>query len=329
MRTLRMAAILCTLLVAFAHAELTQEWQVNQDFYEYGILGYDYNDDGSVDLTKMWGNWVTVYDGADDYSVLWSIQASDYDELEIRDIYDNLVDGERVAIFNAYDYVDQASTRIYAYDLLADNPRWSSLTYSGYVSNITTGDIDGDNQDEVLFGTNLYVSEDEDYDSRFFVLDGATGAVEFSSSVFSGYVRGPYVDDMDGDGVLEILLNIYSYSDSTAKLIAYSDDTQSVLETEAFRPSDITLHSNFPNPFNPGTTIPISLQRRAEVTVTVYDLLGREVTVLVSGTIGAGTHQFYWNGLDSEGRRLASGTYFYEVTINGEHRLRRPMVLVK
>lgn len=329
MRALTLAAILLALFATVTFANFTQEWQVPQDFYEYGILHFDYNHDGSAELTKIWGNTVTVYDGADNYSVLWNLQADTFDELSIWDIYDSLIPDEEIAIFIANDVVDQSSTRLLAYELLNDTPRWSSQTVKGYYTYISVKDVDGDNQKEVVFGANVYNTGEQDYTSRFYILNGSTGSVEFTSQSFSGFMRGPYLDDMDNDGVTELLLNIYSYSDTTSSLIAFSDDSQGILETESFLPSDITLHSNFPNPFNPGTTIPISLQQRAQIKVTVYDLLGRQIAVLMDGILGAGVHQFYWSGVSDNGVPVASGTYFYEVEINGEHRLRKPMVLIK
>ncbi len=329
MQYVRMAAIFLVLFAAVAFADYSQEWQVQQNFYDYGILYFDYNHDGSAELTKMWGNTVTAYDGSSNYSVLWYLEQTDYDELCIWDIYDDLIEGQEIALFFADNVVDETSTRFFAFEVLGDTPVWSSNLFDGYYSYISVKDIDADGAKEIVFGLNIYNADDEDYTSHFYVLNGQTGALEYTSPEFAGYMRGPFLNDMDDDGVIEILLNIYNNTDQTSELIVYSDDSQGVIQTEDFLPRDITLHSNFPNPFNPGTTIPITLQLRAEVRIAVYDILGREITVLMDGTLGAGTHQFYWNGRNDAGIPLASGAYFYEVKINGQHLLRKAMVLLK
>ncbi len=70
-------------------------------------------------------------------------------------------------------------------------------------------------------------------------------------------------------------------------------------------PSTYTLHPNFPNPFNPSTTLNYDLPEPANVSLVVYDVLGRKVIELVNGTKEAGYHSTNWNAKD-----VASGVYF-------------------
>ena len=69
-------------------------------------------------------------------------------------------------------------------------------------------------------------------------------------------------------------------------------------------PTEFALRSNYPNPFNPRTTIAFDLPSRAEVKLVIYDVLGRQVRVLVDGTRAAGTHEVVFEASD-----LPSGTY--------------------
>jgi len=73
-------------------------------------------------------------------------------------------------------------------------------------------------------------------------------------------------------------------------------------------PTQFTLHQNYPNPFNPTTTFSYALPQSADVTITVYDVLGRSVRILVSGTKPAGTYEV---SFDAAG--LPSGIYFYRL----------------
>ncbi|HMB90797.1 MAG TPA: T9SS type A sorting domain-containing protein [Rhodothermales bacterium] len=88
-------------------------------------------------------------------------------------------------------------------------------------------------------------------------------------------------------------------------------------------PERIALSQNYPNPFNPTTTIAFALPQTAPVRLAVYDVLGREVAVLIDGVQPAGTHQ-----VQVDARRWSSGMYFYTLEANGQQQTHR-MVLVK
>ena len=69
------------------------------------------------------------------------------------------------------------------------------------------------------------------------------------------------------------------------------------------------LHA-IPNPSPPNTTISFTVNRHQSVSVIVYDMPGRQVAVLTNEVQKPGTHTAYWNGLDSAGQAVSSGTYF-------------------
>ncbi len=75
------------------------------------------------------------------------------------------------------------------------------------------------------------------------------------------------------------------------------------------RPAGFRLYPNYPNPFNPTSTIRYALPEAARVTLAIYDVMGREVARLVDGNLEAGTHSVEWNGQDRAGRVLPSGVY--------------------
>ena len=74
-----------------------------------------------------------------------------------------------------------------------------------------------------------------------------------------------------------------------------------------------TLYQNAPNPFNPGTVIGYKLSQPEQVSLRIYDLLGREVAALAEGIKDSGYHEAYWNGRDSTGNPAASGVYLYRL----------------
>ncbi|MCB0305592.1 MAG: endonuclease/exonuclease/phosphatase family protein [Calditrichaeota bacterium] len=95
------------------------------------------------------------------------------------------------------------------------------------------------------------------------------------------------------------------------------------------------LGQNYPNPFNPRTVIRYQLSVVSDVSLTVYDLLGRRMQTLVTGRQAAGIHTVQWDGRDARGRAAASGIYSYELRISApgaasrETVLRRKMVLIR
>ena len=71
---------------------------------------------------------------------------------------------------------------------------------------------------------------------------------------------------------------------------------------------------NYPNPFNPSTTIAFSLVTNSTVKLDIYDVMGRKVRSLVDGNKSAGYYSVVWNGKDESGRQIASGMYLYRFT---------------
>ena len=93
-------------------------------------------------------------------------------------------------------------------------------------------------------------------------------------------------------------------------------------------PTEIALWQNYPNPFNPQTTIGYSLAKSGRVTLAIYDALGRQVRMLVDQSQEAGRYQVAWDGLDDQGRGVASGTYLYRLDA-GSFRQTAKMSLVR
>ncbi len=96
---------------------------------------------------------------------------------------------------------------------------------------------------------------------------------------------------------------VYVLSDTLIKLVtSVSDDADRGI------PDEFTLHQNYPNPFNPGTTIRYSLPKATQVTLNIYDMLGRRVATVVDDFHNAGSHQRYFDA-----SHLSSGMYFYRI----------------
>jgi len=101
-----------------------------------------------------------------------------------------------------------------------------------------------------------------------------------------------------------------------------------VIQANSILPTAYQLEQNYPNPFNPGTNITFALPHRSDVTLIVYDALGRKIDVVFQGRAEAGRHTARWEGTDASGRPVSSGTYFLRLTA-GDYSQVQKMMLVR
>jgi len=85
---------------------------------------------------------------------------------------------------------------------------------------------------------------------------------------------------------------------------------------EELLPKEFSLMGNYPNPFNPDTKIRIEIPVRADLTIVISDILGREINRLGNQVYSAGIHSFSWDGKHFSGNQVPSGIYFYELIAN-------------
>jgi hypothetical protein len=132
---------------------------------------------------------------------------------------------------------------------------------------------------------------------------------------FSGEVAFEYVIS-DGQGGLD-----------TAEVHITVEEGMLVREGGAI-PRSFALYQNHPNPFNPATQIRVDLPKSCEVSLAVYDVLGREIIRLIKGEQAAGQYRVRWDGRDRYGRQVTSGVYFYRIEA-GKFVAVRKMLLVR
>ena len=87
--------------------------------------------------------------------------------------------------------------------------------------------------------------------------------------------------------------------------------------------------NNFPNPFNPSTTISFSLQNDANIDITIFNLKGQIIKTLAHENFSKGSHSLFWNGKDNSETPVSSGIYFYKLNINGNTSLTKKGLLLK
>ncbi|MCD4650771.1 MAG: T9SS type A sorting domain-containing protein [Candidatus Cloacimonetes bacterium] len=177
--------------------------------------------------------------------------------------------------------------------------------------------------------TNISITRDNRLQFNHFNLYRKTGAGEwlfvdtlstqtYHFELFYAYIEHKFFVTVDyAEGV----------SDSSEVLTVYwelpqgpNDENIPVFET--------ALHGNYPNPFNPVTSINFSLKQSGHVNIDVYNILGKKVISLVNEEMTAGQHTAIWNGKDANGKTVGSGVYFYRMK-TGRYTGTKKMLLLK
>jgi len=141
------------------------------------------------------------------------------------------------------------------------------------------------------------------------------------------------IDNVDFSGtasptLIEINYIIYFTSGGTAvgKLVF---DTQLGIENiESEIGHDFVLSQNFPNPFNPNTSINFSLPVDIRVSLSIYSLSGQLIRQLVNQSLNSGEYSIVWDGKDSFGNSVSGGVYIYNLQIEDTN-LTKKMILLK
>lgn len=94
-------------------------------------------------------------------------------------------------------------------------------------------------------------------------------------------------------------------------------------------PTLYKLYVNYPNPFNPQTRIKFELSKASQITLKIFDVLGKEIRTLIDQFQNAGSYSVDWDGKDKLGEQVASGIYLYRMQVNGNIAQSRKMMLLK
>ena len=137
----------------------------------------------------------------------------------------------------------------------------------------------------------------------------------------------------------EIIYDIITKSDNELLIKYISEDgliTHSIdltlstlsIEPKNLFPSKIGLGSNYPNPFNPSTAIPVFVNENTVTDLSIYDVSGNLIRKIQIGELRPGIHQFHWDGLNHRGKKVSAGTYMYRLTSDNSV-IAKKMILLK
>jgi hypothetical protein len=92
---------------------------------------------------------------------------------------------------------------------------------------------------------------------------------------------------------------------------------------------NVLIGTNYPNPFNEKTVIPVILTQASPVKVSIYDLKGQEIKVLFDGILNPGLNDITWDGTNHQNKRVGTGVYYYKISTDSIGEITRAMLLVK
>ena len=234
---------------------------------------------------------------------------------------------ERIETFFETDHYGLALWRLGASGVLA---RDSLLDWKAFPSHAATAsDLNGDSFLDVA----LVVGNSTVGPALVVLLGQHNGA-----PVLEGYYPLPgegsqvLASDVNGDSDTDlVVLGTSPASDHGGVFVLVNQGTPATAvasETTA-TPTAFTLGANYPNPFNPVTTIPLAVPAGARnVDLTIYNVLGQPMRQVWTGSLPAGEHELTWDGRDAQGQPVAAGVYVYRVQV-GEQTRTRKMVKIE
>ena len=168
-------------------------------------------------------------------------------------------------------------------------------------------------------------TRDLDYAALF------TPRIEIEAGSITGTVNfyvDPRTDNLEeGDEVIRLIGTIDGLEGDEVEItISGPAAAKAAIQT---RPDAFSLADNYPNPFNPETTIKYELPQAADVELTVYNVVGQAVRTLVAEHQSAGRYAVEWDATDDSGHSLSSGLYFYRLQVGGEFRAVKKMLLLR
>ncbi len=206
----------------------------------------------------------------------------------------------------------------------------------GSIMGGVSGDIDGDGNNEIIFGNNVSQGDINVWDgstwTTYYSLEPDTNMYKSSVAGFAGKFVD-HLTDIDNDGFMELIACYQGEVDSISqivgtdtnwvanpyfspiRIIEFGDDVLGAvvaIDPVVITPNDFKLDAAYPNPFNPTTSISYYLPIAKTISLNVYNMRGELVSVIVNNQkMEAGTHNVVWGATDMNGAPLSTGVYVY------------------
>ncbi len=254
------------------------------------------------------------------------------------DGYDDILAGTYT-----YHYLT-SSGRAYLYfgganmDSVADVIFTGDSQFSRFGNSVTgIGDVNNDGFADVLIGAD----EDTLDTGRAYLYYGGEEMDNVPDEILVGEAKGDKFGycvaaarDVNSDGISDFIIGAPHNGDyyNGAMYLYYGHSTTAINDTNPItmsQPNKAQLQNNYPNPFNPTTTIEFDLPERAIVEIVIYDISGRTVRALLHESRPGGQHRLTWDGRNDSGAPVGSGVYLCKFSTDKGYSATKRMTLVK
>lgn len=295
----------------------------------------DFDIDGKKDMvfgTPKGSVYVLENQGDNQYNTSWVGSVQSYHAYI--HTWTNDIDGngkpEFWVLADAY-YSGIGTTRITIFETNGDNSYQAVGridlvgVFSFYAGTMQAIDIDHDGTEEVAIcidGNFLILKFVGNANHQIYQLYYIKKEEEYSPGEWITYF-GATMNDLLGDGKNEILISLIH-------IIEQPGDDWGRFETRIYRPDSTTdikdntpnlnyyqLYQNYPNPFNPVTNLTFNLARSTNVSIKIYNILGKEIKTLLEKELTPGSYTISWEARDGKGQLLPSGVYLIRFSATG------------
>jgi len=313
-------------------------YDIGNNHYGGFAIG-DFDQDGKTEFLggSIQGDVVSIENnGNNSYGVNWNGSVATWNAYLATQTNDLDENGkEEIWIAGAAFYNGVPKTRITIFESFGNNYYYAvgRIDLVGVFPfdafNIQSLDVDKDGKDEVMIciAANIIIlkfagsTNDQKYEVYYVKQNWIPGIYYYGATMY----------DIDNDGKEEIIISMQNYPNTGHKLfsdIYKSDSTSSVITEFPGTPDNYLLYQNYPNPFNPSTTIRYAIPERSFVSLKVYNILGKEIKLLLDENLPSGEHTVQWDGKDDKGNTLPGGVYFIQMKA-GDYRQTIKTVLLK
>ena len=226
--------------------------------------------------------------------------------------------------FRDFDYYGLALWRL---DASGGWTRHSLLDWKVLPSEATASDFNGDGVLDVAM-----IAGNSTIGPALVVLLGQPNGVPTLEGYYPLPSEGNQIlaSDVNGDGDTDIVVLGTSPESDHGGVFVFKNQGSpaTAVAAETATPTAFTLGANYPNPFNPATTIPLAVPAGARnVDLTIYNVLGQPMRQVWTGSLPPGEHRLTWDGRDAQGRPVATGVYVYRLQVDEQTRTRKMVKL--
>lgn len=210
------------------------------------------------------------------------------------------------------------------------------------MSEIFVSDLNNDNYPDVIYNVSYsYPNSDYELFHTYILFNNQDNTFSDPVNYYTGICsHKSYAADLDGNGWNDIITLNYDFynppPDTGSIHILFNDGTGNFVEEpqvdinkEYIIYNNKCKLTNYPNPFNPSTTINFSIQNDSKIELLIFNIKGQKIKTLINNNFSKGNHSLFWYGNDELNQPVSSGIYYYKLNVNGKTESVKKCLLLK